>query len=163
MANLGLPNLKKSLIGVSAAAALAGVALIAPYEGLVLKTYKDPIGILTYCRGETISARPGLTYTEEQCNAIFADRIKSFEKSVSGCLPNYSSLPTPVQASVLSITYNVGTGAMCKSTMFKLLSKGDIKAACEQFPLWNKAGGKVLPGLTKRRASEMAFCLKGVL
>jgi lysozyme len=155
-------SLRTKAIGASAAVALAISALIVPSEGLSLRTYRDPIGILTYCYGETAGAVAGRTYTRDQCVSILDARVKSFEKSVSLCLSDYPSLPTPVQAAVLSISYNVGTGTMCKSTMFSKLRAGDILGACGEFPKFTRAGGKELPGLVKRRAAERAVCLKGV-
>lgn len=149
-------------VTISAAVALAISSLIMPSEGLSLRTYRDPIGILTYCYGETAGAVAGRTYTIDDCRSILDARVNSFEKSVLSCLPNYANLPVPVQASVLSVSYNVGTGAMCKSTMFRLLANGNIKGACEEFPKFTRAGGRVLPGLVKRRSIERAMCLKGV-
>ncbi|MGV1835213.1 lysozyme [Rhizobium rhizogenes] len=157
-----MASIRKRAIGVSAAVALATSALIVPWEGLSLVTYRDPIGILTYCFGETTGAQPGRTYTRDQCVSILDARVNAFEKSVSGCLSNYATLPTPVQAAVVSISYNVGTGAMCKSTMFTKLRAGDIVGACNEFPKFTRAGGKVLAGLVNRRAAERAVCLKGV-
>lgn len=58
---------------------------------------------------------------------------------------------------LLSFTYNVGLGAFRGSTLRSLLNDGDFEAAAEQFPRWNKAGGKVVRGLTKRRAAEQAM------
>jgi lysozyme len=62
---------------------------------------------------------------------------------------------------LVSFTYNVGAGAFRTSTLLKKLNAGDTVGACNQLPRWNKAGGKVLPGLTRRRAAEQALCLKG--
>lgn len=153
---------KKTFVGASAAVVLATSTLIMPWEGRSLVTYKDPIGILTYCDGETRGAVAGKTYTNAECDAILSARVKAFEKSVTSCLSNYPALPLQVQAAVLSITYNVGEGAMCRSTMFKLLRAGDLRAACEEFPKFNRAGGRVLKGLVNRRAAERAVCLKGI-
>jgi len=55
---------------------------------------------------------------------------------------------------LVSFTYNVGTGALRKSTLLRLLNDGEYIDAARQFPRWNKAGGKVVAGLTKRRNSE---------
>jgi GH24 family phage-related lysozyme (muramidase) len=155
-------SIRKTAIGVSAAAALAMSALIIPREGLVLVAAPDPIGILTYCYGETTGVVPGRTYTRDQCASLLATRVNAFEKSISGCLSNYATLPTPTKAAVISISYNVGTGTMCKSTMFSKLRAGDIIGACNEFPRFTRAGGRVLTGLVKRRAAEQAVCLKGV-
>lgn len=153
---------KSAAVGASAAVVLSIGALITPWEGLSLRTYKDPIGILTYCYGETRGAVPGKTYSVDECKAILTPRVQAFEKAVSVCLPNYATLPVPTQAAVLSLTYNIGEGAVCRSTMVKYLKAGDIKAACNEFPKFNRAGGRVLKGLVNRRAAERAVCMKGV-
>ena len=53
-----------------------------------------------------------------------------------------------------SFIYNVGAGAFRKSTLLRLLNQGDYTGAAGQFQRWNKAGGKVLRGLTRRRQAE---------
>lgn len=63
-------------------------------------------------------------------------------------------------AALVSLSYNVGTGAICGSTIASLIKAGESGAVwCEQFPRWVYAGGKVLPGLVKRRAAERELCL----
>jgi lysozyme len=150
------------LTAASAAVVMSTSLLIIPWEGLSLKTYRDPIGILTYCYGETRDAVAGRTYKLDQCRTILGARVEGFEDSVKVCLPGYSKLPLEVQAAVLSVTYNVDTRTMCKSTMFRKLSQGDLIGACGELSKFNRAGGKVLTGLVNRRASEKAVCLRGV-
>ncbi len=59
-----------------------------------------------------------------------------------------------------SFAYNLGSGALASSTLLKLLNAGDYAGAAAQFARWNKARGKTLAGLTKRRAAEAALFLK---
>jgi lysozyme len=60
---------------------------------------------------------------------------------------------------LVSFTYNVGPGNLKTSTLLKLLNTGKYLLAAQEFPKWNKAGGKVLPGLVKRRKEEMDLFL----
>lgn len=58
----------------------------------------------------------------------------------------------------VSLTYNIGVGAFCKSTLVKKLNAGDYAGACAGISDWNKAGGKVLKGLVNRRKAERDMC-----
>lgn len=58
----------------------------------------------------------------------------------------------------VSLTYNIGVKAFCESTIAKKFNAGDYAGACAGFTAWNKQGGKVLNGLTKRRAEERKIC-----
>lgn len=157
-----MATFRQKAVGASAAVALATTALIMPWEGLSLRTYRDPIGILTYCYGETTDAVAGRTYTADQCRSILEARVKGFEDSIAHCLGNYATLPTPTKAATISFTYNVGEGKACKSTMFRKLQAGDIRGACDELLRWTKAGGRELKGLVNRRNAERRICLQGV-
>ncbi len=61
---------------------------------------------------------------------------------------------------LVSLTYNIGSGAFNNSTLLKKLNKGDYQGAADQFLVWNKAGGKVMKGLVRRREAEQALFLK---
>jgi GH24 family phage-related lysozyme (muramidase) len=61
---------------------------------------------------------------------------------------------------LISFTYNLGGSALASSTLLKKLNAKDYKGAAAEFPKWNKAGGKVVSGLTKRRDAEMELFLK---
>ncbi|PRP70248.1 muraminidase, partial [Chromobacterium amazonense] len=58
---------------------------------------------------------------------------------------------------LVSFSYNLGLGSLQNSTLLRLLNQGDYAGAAGQFILWDKAGGKVLPGLQRRRAAEQAL------
>jgi lysozyme len=70
-------------------------------------------------------------------------------------------LAQPTYDAIVSFTFNVGEGNLRRSTLLRKLNAGDIVGACNELPRWNKAGGRVLPGLVKRRAEERALCLEG--
>lgn len=63
---------------------------------------------------------------------------------------------------LVSLTYNIGTGAFASSTLLKKLNAGDYKGAAAQFDVWNKAGGKRMQGLVNRRSTERKLFEKAV-
>lgn len=149
----------------SAAAALAA-AIAIPAEGLRQWAYYDPPGILTVCYGSTTNVRKGIKYSLDECKARLDDDMRAAITQVDACAP---SLPVPVLAAFGDAVYNLGPKIACdtkNSTAARLLKAGEIAAACQQLPRWDKAtvGGFMvsLPGLTKRRAAEMELCMQGV-
>lgn len=157
-------------IGLSAAAALSGGFLTIPHEGAVKDkqgyhtVYKDPVGILTFCYGETgkdmygREPRMGMKYTEEECLTMLAKRLPEFEKKID----MYVHVPYKsvyMKAQFIDFAYNVGVGAFSKSTLLRYLNNGEYTKACDGLLAWKYAGGKVLPGLVKRRQEERSWCL----
>ncbi len=142
------------------------IAVVAPFEGLRTVAYKDPVGIPTICFGETKGVRMGDTATKAECQAMLEDRLQEFHADLAKCLPALPTMPPEVQASFVSWSYNIGTGAACKSTLVRKARAGDLRGACNELPKWDKArvAGKLvaLPGLTRRRAEEQALCLSGL-
>ncbi len=78
------------------------------------------------------------------------------------CLKAPDVIQAGAYVASLSITYDIGNGAFCKSTLARKLNAGDIVGACSEFPKWNKAAGIRLPGLTKRRTAERPLCLNWI-
>lgn len=138
------------------------VATIGGYEGLRLYSYQDVIGVWTYCYGETKNAKPGMRFTKAQCDAIFIERLEQFEAGMRKCLVRPDSIPDKPYVAFLSLAYNVGVGAFCKSTLARKANAGDLRGACDELPKWNRAGGRVIRGLTIRRAQERKLCLEGL-
>ncbi len=151
--------------GKLAAAALLATAVAIPAEGLRQTAYTDPPGILTVCYGSTRDVEVGRRYTLAECRARLDADMQAALLAVEHCHPG---LPVPVLAAFGDAVYNLGPAIACDqkaSTAARLLAAGQIKAACEQLPRWNKArvAGLVvtLPGLSKRRAAERDLCLQG--
>ena len=149
---------------VAAASALACVIAI-PAEGFRQWAYSDPVGILTVCYGSTTNVQKGVKYSLDECKARLDDDMRAAIAQVDACAPG---LPVPVLAAFGDAVYNIGPRIACdtqRSTAARLLKAGDLAGACQQLPRWNKAtvaGRSVeLPGLTKRRAKEMALCMEG--
>ncbi|MGB8601598.1 MAG: lysozyme [Rhizomicrobium sp.] len=155
----------RKMVGLSAAATLAA-ALIVSFEGLALRGYRDPAGIATKCFGDTSNVVVGQRYSEAECLASLKYQLAAHGDGVLACAPTLAGHPAQLAASV-SFAYNIGVGAFCKSSVARRFNAGDFKAACRAInqddhghPQWISAGGRILPGLVKRRAAERALCEK---
>ncbi|MEO1182471.1 MAG: lysozyme, partial [Cyanobacteria bacterium J06636_28] len=95
--------------------------------------------------------------TEAQAEALIKTDLARFERDVSQAVR--VSINDNQFAALVSFTYNVGSGAMRSSTLLKKLNRRDINGAANEFPRWNRAGGRVLAGLTRRRNAERALFL----
>jgi lysozyme len=138
--------------------AAAGAIFVAGWEGVQLVAYKDPIGIVTVCAGETRGVKMGDRYTMAECQAMLAAALQDYADGARRCV-DFDNMPTSRQIAVVSITYNIGVGAFCKSSMARKFNSGDVKGACDAFLQYNKAGGIVWRGLTRRRVAEHALCI----
>lgn len=136
----------------------AGLGLIKTSEGCKLAAYLCPAGVWTIGYGRTTNVKKGDTCTQAQADAWLLQEYDAFERKVRALLK------VPVTdnqlGALVSFAYNVGVGALASSTLLRLLNAGDYKGAAAQFARWNKAAGKTLAGLTKRRASEAALFAK---
>lgn len=150
---------KRTVTGVAAigAAVLSlTVPLIETWEGLRTRPYKDPVGISTVCYGETrVKMRP---YTPQECREMLNRAItQTYGPQVLACTPAIGDYPGAFAAAI-SLAYNIGPAAYCKSTAAKRFQAGDLKGGCKAFAMWVKAGGRVLPGLVNRREAEIELC-----
>ena len=135
-----------------------GLSLIKSFEGFSAKPYLCPAGVPTIGYGATyypdgrrvtMQDRP---VTVAQATAMLRSMLASYEAGVS----RYVLVPlTQGQYDALvSFAYNLGLAALKSSTLLRLVNARDWRGAAAQFPRWNRAGGKVLPGLTRRREAE---------
>lgn len=147
-------------IAGSAGAVAVAVALIGGFEGLRTEAYKDIVGVWTVCYGETLDVEPGASHTVAECDAMLAKRIVEFEAGLDRCLA--VEVPTQTKIAFVSWAYNVGIGAACRSTLVRKANAGDLAGACNELPRWNRAGGRVIRGLTNRRVTERDLCLAGL-
>ncbi|QDP64898.1 MAG: putative endolysin [Prokaryotic dsDNA virus sp.] len=152
---------RKVVVTTTATMALA-IPMVAGFEGYRSGAYLDAVGIPTICFGETKGVQMGDSKTREECEDMLEERLVEFENGVRSCLPSYDDLTPQTQAAFVSFSYNVGTGAFCRSTLRRKAEAGDLVGACNELPRWNKAGGVVLPGLSKRREEERQLCLAGL-
>ena len=93
---------------------------------------------------------------------LLVRRLDVFEAGIRKCLKNPDAVPAGAYVASISLAYNVGVSAYCGSSIRRKLDAGDVRGACDAFLMWNKAGGRVLPGLNNRRKAERAVCLKGL-
>jgi lysozyme len=144
---------------VLSAAALA-VPLIATHEGWVKVGYRDPVGIPTACYGHTGGVVLGRTYSADECVNYLAQDAVQHGLDIDRCLTR--EIPPDSRTAFTSFAFNVGAAKFCGSTVAKKANAGDLKGACAELSRWTYAGGKVLPGLVKRRADERARCERGL-
>lgn len=144
---------------VAAAAAIA-VPVVADKEGYSAKVYRDPVGIATYCYGETENVEAGRIYSEDFCRDLLTKRVGVYIQGVRDTIPTAVYMTPSELAAWGSFSYNVGLGAFKGSTAAKLLARGKHVEACNQLPKWVYAGKKRLPGLVARRKVEQALCLR---
>jgi lysozyme len=141
----------------------AGANLVKSFEGCLKKVgpdqyraYTCPAGVTTIGWGTTgelgHKISPGTVWTAKECDDAFLNDMRQFENAVKHAV----KVPlTQYQFDALvSFTYNCGQGALQKSTLLKRVNAKDFAGAAGEFRKWNKGGGKVLAGLTRRRASE---------
>jgi lysozyme len=153
---------KKVTAGAAAVVIATATPFIAKWEGLETTAYRDIVGVPTVCYGETRGVKMGDTYTKEQCMDMLKVAVGDYYRKIEPCMTN-KDIPVGVQASILELAYNVGTGAACKSTMMKLANQGKYKEACRELDKWVKAGGQTVRGLQNRRVdSKVNLCLKGL-
>ncbi len=136
----------------------AGLALIRSAESFAKALYLCPAGKKTIGYGHVV--RPGENFpaliSREQAERLMVDDLAPVEIYLDAVLPGLNQNQFDALA---SFCFNVGLGAFEKSTMFARLKAGDFQGAASQFPRWVHGGGKVLPGLVKRRATEQTLFL----
>lgn len=130
----------------------SGLSLLRNYEGYAEKAYKCPAGIWTVGYGHTMG-----TLQTTVCNRSQAEQwlLEDVSHASSVVERNVVVKLTDNQFSALvCFVFNVGSGNFTSSTLLKLLNRGWYEQVPAQLARWNKAGGKVLNGLTQRRAAE---------
>ena len=135
-----------------------GLIGIAVHEGYRDTGYLDAVGVATEGFGSTAGAVVGKKTTVERALIKLGDDISEHERGLKGCLQEVPLFQQEWDA-YISWTFNVGVGAACSSTLVRKLKAGDYRGACDELLRWDKAGGRALPGLTKRRQQEHAKCI----
>lgn len=142
----------------------AGIDLIKAHEGYherlsdgSCRAYLCPAGVWTIGYGSTTGVVEGMTWTREQAELGLRNDVARFE---AGVLKAATVPLTQGQFDALvSFAYNVGLGALERSTLLRKLNAGDAAGAAAEFAKWTKAAGRVMPGLVRRRADEAALFL----
>ena len=129
-----------------------GLDLIKDFEGLRLEAYLCSAKVWTIGYGHTKGVKKGDTCTLEEAEAFLVADVKWVLTAVERTVK--VSLTPGQRAAVNSFIFNCGASAFRTSTLLRKLNAGDYKGAADEFPRWNKAGGKVINGLVHRRAAE---------
>lgn len=146
------PHQKITALGLAAA-----VSVVATWEGMRTEAYRDVIGIPTICYGYTHGVRMGDTATPRECRSLLTQEVLSVYENVRECVD--VRLTEGQRAAVVSLAYNAGATAVCKSTFVRKLNARD-PSACDELRRWVYAGGKFHQGLANRREAERKVCLK---
>lgn len=139
-----------------------GIALIKQFEGCKLTAYQDSVGVWTIGYGWTqpVNGKPiraGMTIKQETAERLLKTGLVSYESDVSRLVK--VGLTQGQFDALVSFTYNLGARSLSTSTLLRKLNAGDYAGAADEFLRWNKAGGKVINGLTRRREAERALFL----
>lgn len=137
-----------------------GIELIKLYEGCVLQAYPDPgtgrepwtIGF-----GHTQGVKPGMKITQQQAEQFLCQDLAEFEQAIADLVK--VPLNENQFSALCSWVYNCGINALATSTLLKKLNAGDYNAAADELLKWDKAAGKKLAGLTRRREAERSLFL----
>lgn len=130
-----------------------GIELIKHYEGLRLEAYCCPAGVLTIGYGHTgADVAKGKTITLDEAEALLRADLLEFERRVQQIVT--APLTQGQFDALVSFAYNVGIGALQRSTLLRKLNAEDYAGASAEFMRWTKAGAVELPGLVKRRTAE---------
>lgn len=149
--------MKGRIVALCAALVLA-LPVVKHYEGLETSAYRDPVGIVTICYGHTETAKLGQTKRPDECEVLLERDLRSHAESV---VKHVKVDITPNMLAALAVFhYNLGSGNFSRSTLLKKLNNGDYCGAANEFPRWNKAGGRVLKGLIARRKAEQILFLE---
>jgi lysozyme len=146
----------------------AGRSLIKQFEGFSPVPYVCPAGVLTIGYGHTREdvdgdtmerwAKSGRHMSEHEADIILSRDLENDEEWVDRLAPGISDAQF---SALVSFCFNVGPAALARSTLLKFVQQGLWQDAADQFDKWVYGGGKVLPGLVKRRAAEKALFLSG--
>lgn len=172
MGKIPYKKLPKKVIASAALIAILGpvganmyLDTLVDREGYVPEGYLDPVGIPTKCFGDTTDVVVGKEYTFEECERSLNEHAYELVKPLTRCIHGFKELPDKTKAALSSLSYNIGSGALCKSSVAKKINAGDLEGACRRIGekgFYDTARGKSLPGLVKRRKYESEMCMRGL-
>ena len=156
----------------------AAIAMIKHHEGVRTRPYRCPALLWSVGVGHVIDPTHAAVKYEERRNlpipagwdrtltmaevdTILAEDLRRFERGVLRLCPAAAG-NQGIFDSLCSFAFNVGLGSLQRSTLRMKTNRGDFEEAADEFLKWTKAGGRVLPGLVKRRNDERALYLSGI-
>ncbi len=139
----------------------AAITLIKSHEGVRSRAYRCPANVLTIGVGHTgPDVKEGAVWTDVQIDAALKADLIRFERGVVRLIGTAKTSQAQFDAMV-SLAFNIGLGNFTKSSVLANHLNGRHQSATAAFHLWNKGGGRVLPGLVTRRASEARLYASG--
>ena len=132
-----------------------GLDLIKHFEGCELYAYKCPAGVWTIGYGHTKGVEPGMQITEQDAEDMLKEELIEYESYINDLVT--VGLNQNQFDAMVSWVYNLGAGNLKASTLLKVLNAGDYAGVPAQIIRWNKAAGKELEGLTRRREAEASL------
>tara|TARA_R100001440_G_scaffold42042_1_gene61692 strand:+ start:1167 stop:1610 length:444 start_codon:yes stop_codon:yes gene_type:complete len=129
-----------------------GLSLIKKFEGCELKAYRCAANVLTIGYGSTKGVTEDMEITKEEAESILKEEMHEYE----GYVNDMVKVPLKQNQfdSIVSWVFNLGSGNLSSSTLLKKLNNSEYDEVPSQIKRWNKAGGKVLDGLIRRREAE---------
>ena len=135
-----------------------GIALIKKFEGCELNAYQCSADVWTIGYGHTRGVNEGDTRTKDDAEKILIDDLVEFEGYVNDLVD--AEFTQNQFDALVAWTFNLGPTNLKSSTLLTRLNSGDLDDVPHQIKRWNKAGGKVLDGLVRRREAEALLWLK---
>ncbi|UWR31327.1 lysozyme [Sulfitobacter sp. W002] len=152
----------------AAAFLLVAFPLVAKWEGKENQAYLDRIAsppVWTVCYGETRGVKAGDSYNDAECQAMLEAGLLEYREGLYQYFTprTINTRLTPERdAAYVSLAWNVGIRGAGKSTATRRLNAGSIAGGCTALTWWNKAGGRVVRGLVRRRSDEYRLCMQGL-
>tara|TARA_R110000782_G_scaffold60536_1_gene125069 strand:- start:738 stop:1181 length:444 start_codon:yes stop_codon:yes gene_type:complete len=129
-----------------------GLALIKKFEGCELKSYRCSAEVLTIGYGHTKGVEEGQEITQEEAEEMLSSELDEYEGYINDMVE--CELEQHQFDALVAWVYNLGPSNLKSSTLLKRLNSNELKDVPNQLKRWNKAGGKILQGLVRRRKSE---------
>lgn len=163
-----MPTINKAIVvRLVGTLGLAAALFTASFEGNSNKVYVDPTGNKTVCVGHAYTGPDGKplklgdSYSDDVCSYLLGKDTAEAQKALASKVK--VTLSDGESIAYTDFIFNMGSGAFARSSILRVLNKGDHVGACKRIPRYNKGTVKgklvVLPGLVKRRAAEMRSCL----
>ena len=130
------------------------------FEGFLERAYLDFQGDITIGYGRSENIKLGWTINQDDAEILLKEDLLSSESSVSSLVE--VDLNDNQFSALVAFVHAVGEQAFSNSTLLRLLNQGNYQATADQFTRWNRLGGQVHPGLTRRREAEKELFLKAL-
>ena len=141
------------------------VPFIASWEGKRNAAYQDIVGVWTICYGSTRGVHAGMVLSDSECTELLRREVAEYRHGLHGYFTDKTKalrLTAERDTAYTSLAFNAGIRAIGRSTATRRLNAGDIKGGCTAITWWNKAGGRVIRGLARRRSAEHELCMRGL-